>query len=570
MCDNLLAKKGQPFAVVEDRNYDRFSSSIGRRSHLTTPKTTTTQRNDTAEGRRIRKRRNTGESIASQMQLAAYSAKTDQVDLHPLNGAVAQKHHQKNAGKVMPVGDDGTNEDDLVELPPLCGRDPHQQMGRAEPSLVLFFEVLFPFLVAGLGMVLAGLVFDKVQHWSFYQEAPQALILVPALLGLKGNLEMTLASRLSTESNTGKMESREQIYAIVVANIALIETQAIVVTFLATAAAMALSWIPRGQLDWGHSMLVGSAALTTASVASLVLSCVMIVVILIAKRYQVNPDNVATPIAASMGDLTTLVVLSVVGNIFLSAHRTENWLTICTILFFLLLLPACAIVAWSDASARQVLRYGWSPIIFSMMISSSGGFVLERAIRNFRQMALYQPVMNGVGGNLAAVAASKLSTFYHRTAQLGILPNEWTMGRFCSISRAFFSPDSDSRAARVFLMLCVPGHMLFNWVIFVLHPQSGDYVVQGPLFTALYLSAALAQVAILLLLCQWLVPLMWLWRQNPDNAAIPYLTAVGDLLGTSFLFAAFSLLALLKPEELVSIVSSTPLPPTGMPPPPPG
>ncbi|KAI3408123.1 hypothetical protein GPALN_011975 [Globodera pallida] len=510
----------------------------------------------------IRKRRNTDEEMASLAQSsAAYSAKTDQVDLHtPMTS-------QKENGTVSSGAD---ADDDFVELPPLCGRDPHQT-GRPEPALVLFFEVLFPFLVAGLGMVFAGLVFDKVQHWSFYREAPQALILVPALLGLKGNLEMTLASRLSTQSNIGKMDSREQIYATVVANIALIETQAIVVTILATATAMAFAWIPRGEFDWGHAVLVGSAALTTASVASLVLSGVMVLVILVAKRYQVNPDNVAAPIAASMGDLTTLAVLSMVGNIFLSAHRTEHWLSICSILFFLMLLPACAIVAWRDANARQVLRYGWSPIIFSMMISSSGGFVLERAMRNFRQMALYQPVMNGVGGNLAAVAASKLSTFYHRTATLGTLPNEWSLRRFCSVTRAFFSSDEDSRAARVLLMLCVPGHMLFNWVIFLLHSQSGDYVVQGPLFSALYLTAALAQVTILLFLCQWLVPLMWLWRQNPDNAAIPYLTAMGDLLGTSFLFTAFSVLALLKPEELVSVVMSsttttTPLPPTAMPP----
>lgn len=61
------------------------------------------------------------------------------------------------------------------------------------------FEILFPFTIAGLGMVGAGIVLDIVQHWTVFEKINELFILVPALLGLKGNLEMTLASRLSTQ-----------------------------------------------------------------------------------------------------------------------------------------------------------------------------------------------------------------------------------------------------------------------------------------------------------------------------------------------------------------------------------
>lgn len=511
-----------------------------------------------SDGVRKRVRTNADDSIGtlpsyrmtSLIESAAFNSATDQIDLKPLTTNDANGT-SFSMGKLDGISTTSTNDGiiDSVDLPPLGGRDPHKHLGKPEPALILFFEVLFPFIIAGLGMVFAGLVFDRVQHWAFYQAVPQALILVPALLGLKGNLEMTLASRLSTQSNTGKMDNSEQVYSIVLANIALIETQAIVVTFLATGAAMALSWIPNGQIDWEHGTLLAAAALSTASLASLALSMVMICVILGAKRWNINPDNVATPIAASLGDLTTLTILSMFGNVYLSAYKTQHWLNISAVLFFVFLLPICTMLAAREPSSRQVLRYGWSPIIFSMLISSNGGFVLERAIQKYSTMALYQPIMNGVGGNLAAVAASKLSTFYHRNSVPGTLPCDWTMQRFTSFSRAFFSADEDSRSARVLLMLCVPGHIFFNWVISILHSQSGQYV-QGPLFTALYLSAALAQVTILLFISQWLIALMWLWRQNPDNAAIPYLTAMGDLLGTSFLYIAFCTLELLKPEEL--------------------
>ena len=38
-----------------------------------------------------------------------------------------------------------------------------------------------------------------VQRWPVFVEMSEIFILVPALLGLKGNLEMTLAARLSTQ-----------------------------------------------------------------------------------------------------------------------------------------------------------------------------------------------------------------------------------------------------------------------------------------------------------------------------------------------------------------------------------
>ena len=67
-----------------------------------------------------------------------------------------------------------------------------------------------PYLCAGLGMVGAGLVLDCVQYWAVFRSLPELFIMVtiiiiiimmiiivqvPALIGLKGNLEMTLASR---------------------------------------------------------------------------------------------------------------------------------------------------------------------------------------------------------------------------------------------------------------------------------------------------------------------------------------------------------------------------------------
>ena len=56
---------------------------------------------------------------------------------------------------------------------------------------------------------------------------------------------------------------------------------------------------------------------------------------------------------------------------------------------------------------------------------------------------------------------------------------------------------------------------------------------------------------ILLFFCQWIVALLWSMGVDPDNAAIPYLTAFGDLLGTLLLFVVFIILDSLQSKEIV-------------------
>lgn len=45
----------------------------------------------------------------------------------------------------------------------------------------------------------------SLQHWDVFRTITEVFILVPALVGLKGNLEMTLASRLSTAVSVNRL-----------------------------------------------------------------------------------------------------------------------------------------------------------------------------------------------------------------------------------------------------------------------------------------------------------------------------------------------------------------------------
>ena len=58
-------------------------------------------------------------------------------------------------------------------------------------------------------------------------------------------------------------------------------------------------------------------------------------------------------------------------------------------------------------------------IIPCFAIYSTGGLILDFAVDKYRGIAVFSPVMNGVGGNLVAVQASRLSTGLHQLGKPG-------------------------------------------------------------------------------------------------------------------------------------------------------
>ncbi|XP_016390944.1 solute carrier family 41 member 2-like [Sinocyclocheilus rhinocerous] len=415
-----------------------------------------------------------------------------------------------------------------------------------ESPLAMALQILVPFLLAGFGTVSAGVVLDIVQHWEAFKNITEIFILVPALLGLKGNLEMTLASRLSTAVNVGKMDSPIEKWNLIIGNLALKQVQATVIGFLAAVVAVVLGWIPEGKFQISHAVLLCSSSVATAFIASLLQGIIMVGVIVGSKKTGINPDNVATPIAASFGDLITLAILAWISQGLYNCLDSHPYVSSLVCVFFMCLTPLWMVISSKHPASRQLLYSGWEPVITAMFISSIGGLILDKTVSdpNLAGIVVYTPVINGIGGNLVAIQSSRISTYLHFHSTPGEVPDE---AKGCYYPcRTFCGTGANHRSAQVLLLLVIPGHLIFLYTIDLMER---GHTSLTPVFMVVYLAAALFQVFLLLCISDWMVHSMWKSGKDPDSFSIPYLTALGDLLGTALLALSFHFLWIIGDQD---------------------
>ncbi|KAI9490003.1 hypothetical protein BDB00DRAFT_570839 [Zychaea mexicana] len=389
-------------------------------------------------------------------------------------------------------------------------------------------QALPSLLMSVVGLVAAGWMMDVFQHWDVFVQVSELFILVPVLLNLKGNLEMNLAARFSTSANLGDLDHPDTRNALIWGNLSLIQVQALIAGSIAGVFSFLLGILehPNEPATVSECILIISSSMISAAVSSLVLGVFMCLLIIVSRKLEIDPDNIACPMASSLGDVVTLGILAGCAQALLAS--VDSMLSLCLFFVMVCSIPFFARAVWRNKHVKELLYSGWSPIIFAMLISSFAGLVLERYVEQFKGLAMLTPILCGLAGNLGSIYASRISTCLHAGAQEQYTLVEWTL-----------------------MAMNVPVQLLFLALTWILELGHLDFTLA---FGVTYFIVSMLSTFIALKMGKYMTLTFWKRGCDPDNYVLPYLTAIIDVICTSLLVLSFSFLS---SNDLADLATST-------------
>lgn len=389
-----------------------------------------------------------------------------------------------------------------------------EQKSKPKHETKLAVQALPSLIISVIGLVLAGDLMDEFQHWDVFLKTTELFILLPILLNLKGNLEMNLAARFSTSSNLGELDYGPTRRSLIVGNLALLQVQSLVAGAIAGVASFALGLItkPGSNSSYFEMMYMTASSMVSASFSAAVLGIFMCALILLCRKFDVDPDNIACPMASSTGDIVTLILLASSASILQS--QMESIFSTLVFLVMLALIPVFGLIVWRNTHVKDLLFAGWTPIILAMVISSLAGILLEAYVEQYKGVALLTPVLIGLAGNLGSIYASRISTCLHSETKEKYKVVEFTL-----------------------LAMNIPVQLVFMLIIWAFNMGQIQYNVW---FFLSYFGISMVCTFICLKIGKFMTLTFWKMGFDPDNYVIPYLTASIDVIGTILLVAAFT------------------------------
>ncbi|CAH8854422.1 unnamed protein product [Trichobilharzia szidati] len=284
-------------------------------------------------------------------------------------------------------------------------------------------EIFPACLLAGVGMVVAGCYVDMLKSSSIFNSSGAYIFeIIPPVLGLKGNLEVALSSRLATVVHFRRKfsEISSWLFTTTLAFILVLAVLAsVAIPLVITTVHISTSLISYSSINIAHLICISSV---TCVCASCLISVLVYAIVCACVFFGANPDNIAPPAAAALGDLATVLIMSRV-NCYFMEYPTFTFIAAICITFIVLFLSIAYLLYHSNMHmspefsnlviTSTTFKETIVPLILAIIMSSISGNISSRFLADLPVVARLQVPINGVGGIFAAMLISRMTTRLH-------------------------------------------------------------------------------------------------------------------------------------------------------------
>ena len=374
--------------------------------------------------------------------------------------------------------------------------------------------------IAGL---LAGIVLGSYTNKLI--ELPGLILLVPAAVGLRGNIYGALASRLNTIAQLGEYRFSikksttvgANIYASILLSLSASMLLAVVAKFVAI------------SFDVTNSISILEFFIISVIVGIVPTAIVLLCTIFLSKlcvRRNWDLDNVAAPLITAIGDSVTIP------SLLIASLLLPNSFVIMTLGIIVFVISVLTIIMgiWSNIElVKRIVRESLPVLIIGGSVSILAGLAIQSKISSFDKfpiLLVLLPPMLSINGAIGSILSARVATKLHlgfvdankfkfsnvsediTVSYLLTIPIFTMLGIFCAI----FS---------IFGHLSGPG-----WFYIITISLVAGFIATTFSNFVGYLSATLT----------------YRFGFDPDNIAVPSVTSMSDLIGAVVLMSVISLL----------------------------
>jgi mgtE-like transporter len=360
--------------------------------------------------------------------------------------------------------------------------------------------------------LVAGAVLGSIV--TTFEQLPGLLVMVPAAIGLRGNIFGALGNRVSTAIHTGTFRVSARRDAVLTQNVLASLSLTVVLSFLLALIAKFVS-IAFGVENTIPVLDLVLISIVGGVLASFVVLAATVVLSIGAVRREWDLDNLVAPTVSTLGDVVTIPAL------FLASKLVGQGSLTTTLAWMTLAVTAVTVIATLRthlALFRQIVRESMPVLVIALVLSTLAGIAVEKQLAIFAALPallILQPAFVSSAGALGGILSSRLATYLH----LGLV-------------EPVVRPGREARRDALLVLLIGFPVFLFNGIgadvvanlIGSASPGLGWMVLAS-------LIGGLGAVLFVIALAYYGTIAAWRVDVDPDTYGIPVVTASVDFVG---------------------------------------